>query len=151
MGSHFGVGAPPILEPILVGSSLGVRAFDPWPCHPVSILLLSQHGSGVLQSGLQREPSPAANMLVSLAFWFQETRPTLGTSSFSRETAKLATVLRVGTSSAVGGHDSPKVGPSFEFGFDSAQRISRGLSRTKAARVAPVQGDKKAGARTLNP
>ena len=33
MGSHFGVGAPPILEPILVGlgCSPGVRAFDPWP------------------------------------------------------------------------------------------------------------------------
>ena len=34
MGSHFGVfGAPPILEPILVGlgCSLGVRDFDPWP------------------------------------------------------------------------------------------------------------------------
>ena len=42
MGSHLGVGAPPILEPILVGigmftggeglgCSLGVREFDPWP------------------------------------------------------------------------------------------------------------------------
>ena len=33
-GSHFGVGAPLILEPILVvglGCSLGVRDFDPWP------------------------------------------------------------------------------------------------------------------------
>ena len=29
----FGEGAPPILEPILgLGCSLGVRAFDPWPC-----------------------------------------------------------------------------------------------------------------------
>ena len=29
---HFGIGAPPILEPILVGCSLGVRfGFDPWP------------------------------------------------------------------------------------------------------------------------
>ena len=35
MGSHFGVGAPPILEPISVvglGCSLGVHDFDPWPC-----------------------------------------------------------------------------------------------------------------------
>ena len=34
MGSHFGVGAPPILEPILVGIGMftgGVRGFDPWP------------------------------------------------------------------------------------------------------------------------
>ena len=33
-GSHFGVGAPPIFEPILVvgsGCSLGVWDFDPWP------------------------------------------------------------------------------------------------------------------------
>ena len=31
---HFGVGAPPILEPILVGIGMftgGDRAFDPWP------------------------------------------------------------------------------------------------------------------------
>ena len=28
-GSHFGVDAPPILEPILVGIALGVRDFDP--------------------------------------------------------------------------------------------------------------------------
>ena len=33
MRSHFGVGAPPIFEPILVGMgcSLTVRDFDPWP------------------------------------------------------------------------------------------------------------------------
>ena len=33
MGSHFGVGAPPILEPILVGIGMftGVRAFDRQP------------------------------------------------------------------------------------------------------------------------
>ena len=39
MGSHFGVGAPLMLEPILVGIGMftgGNRDFDPWPC--VSVL-----------------------------------------------------------------------------------------------------------------
>ena len=35
MGSHFGVGAPPILEPILVGIGMFTGGpnldFDPWP------------------------------------------------------------------------------------------------------------------------
>ena len=34
MGSHFGVGAPPILEPIFLGIGMftgGERNFDPWP------------------------------------------------------------------------------------------------------------------------
>ena len=37
---HFGVGAPPILEPILVG--MGAQDFHPWPPHPVNSALRNQ-------------------------------------------------------------------------------------------------------------
>ena len=50
MGSHFGVGAPPILEPpilepTLVGIGMfttGVRAFDPWPFPLLSLLPIGE-------------------------------------------------------------------------------------------------------------
>ena len=39
MGSHFGAGAPPILEPILMGIGMFTRGtgFDPWPYLSVGI------------------------------------------------------------------------------------------------------------------
>ena len=50
-GTMLGVGAPPILEPILVGIGMftGIRDFDPWPYGPqlVFVTLLSQ-ASGFL-------------------------------------------------------------------------------------------------------